>query len=426
MAEVIKDRPHTYATKRDTSPLEVEAHALTPLQRKYVVDHLEYAGWVVDRLGDDQFLSIYRLLSRAEEFETTTRHNSHNWELLFASIERRDQAMIPILEQWLVAWQKQGLLHRRGTNSRWPEGKPFGLCLTHDVDQLQEYLWLERWRSLRHHQDAPGREKLMTVASFLKELARRIGTVKPRSTPDLEQWLEVEQRHGFKSTFMFFGTPLPCPHWEDAFYQYSDRIDFEGRRVTIGEAMQRLSAAGWDVGLHGSCLSHTNSNLLRRERQSVEEVIGASVTSTRQHHLLCDVRKTPYAHSEAGLLTDSTFGSNVNTEFRCGTCLPFFMYDRVRDEPLPVLQIPLVIQDCPLTENLAGDEELMFRRCLELMDRVEEVGGVLTLLWHNQHRADTPVFRCYARVLAEAAKRDAWGCSMKQLDDWWRNRKGIS
>ncbi len=426
MTELLKDRPVLDAAENDTTTPGLAVQSMTPPRRKYVVDHLERAGWIVDGLGDDQFLTIFRLLSRVEEFETTTRHNRHNWELLFAPIERRDQAMIPILERQLVAWENQGLLRCRKSDSRWPAGRPFCVCLTHDVDQLQEYLWLERWRSLRHQQDAPGREKLLTIASFLKESARRIVTGGRRATPDLEQWLEVEERHGFKSTFMFFGVPVPRPCWEDAFYRYSDHIDFGGLRITIGEAMRRLADTGWDVGLHGSCESHTNATSLRAEREAVEEVIGAPITSTRQHHLLCDVRITPRVHAEAGLLTDSTFGSNVNTEFRCGTCLPFFMYDLVRDEPLPVLQVPLVIQDGPLAENLARDEELMVHRCVELMDRVEEVGGVLTLLWHNQHRSDTAEFRCYSRVLAEAARRDAWGCSMKQLDDWWRNREGTA
>ena len=62
----------------------------------------------------------------------------------------------------------------------------------------------------------------------------------------------------------------------------------------------------------------------------------------------------------------------------------------------------------------------MYRRCIELMDRVADVGGVLTLLWHNHHRVKSAEFRCYERVLTEAASRGAWGCSMRQLDRWWR------
>ena len=149
MTELLKDRPGIDVTENGNTTPGLAAQTLTPLRRKYVVDHLESAGWVVDGLGDDQFLAIFGLLSRAEEFETTTRHNRQNWELLFAPIERRDQAMMPILERWLVAWQNQGLLRRRKSDSRWPAGKPFCVCLTHDVDQLQEYPWLERWRSLR-------------------------------------------------------------------------------------------------------------------------------------------------------------------------------------------------------------------------------------------------------------------------------------
>jgi hypothetical protein len=58
------------------------------------------------------------------------------------------------------------------------------------------------------------------------------------------------------------------------------------------------------------------------------------------------------------------------------------------------------------------------------MDRVAEVGGVLTLLWHNEKRPDSPAFGCYRAILKEAAARGAWGCSMRELDNWWRGRMG--
>jgi hypothetical protein len=233
--------------------------------------------------------------------------------------------------------------------------------------------------------------------------------------------LEAEARHGFKSTFLFMADPMPSPCWEDGFYHYEDRICFEGRRSTIGDLIGTVVRRGWDVGLHGSCRSHMDAEILLAEKQAVEKATGRPITSTRQHHLLCDVRCTPRVQAEAGFLTDSTFGSNINTEFRCGTCLPFFMYDRVRDEPFPLLQIPLVIQDVPLASNMAGDEELMVRRCTELLDRVADVGGVLTLLWHNSTYPDSVEFRCYQRILDYASARSAWGCSMRELDEWWRS-----
>ncbi len=365
---------------------------------------------------------IFDLLARREEYQTEVRHNQHNWELGFAPLARRDQAMMPVIEQLLLTARSHGFVRRATAGSLWPQGKPFAVCLTHDVDQLQTYMWIERWRSLRYHRDAPGREKLFTLLSAAKETVRYIVSRGKQATPPLEQWMEAEDRHGFRSSFMFFGAPLSSPSWEDAFYRHGDRVDFRGKRISIADLIRTVAQEGWDVGLHGSCRSHRDANILATEKARLETLIGQPVTSTRQHHLLYDIRQTPHVHVEAGLQTDSTLGSNTNTEFRCGTCLPFLMYDLQKDQALPLLQVPLVIQDCPLAETMAGDEELMFGRCLELMDRVAAVGGVLTLLWHNQHCRNSVEFRVYERVLAEAARRNAWGCSLQQMDQWWRTR----
>lgn len=385
------------------------------------MNQLRNWGWTNLGLDDQQYLSIFALLSRFEEFETKAKHNHHNWELSFARIRRREKAYIPLIEDWLQTWEELGLIERsQPTRTRWPNGAPLAICLTHDVDQLQEYLWLERLRSLRYHGSASSRAKFITFFSFVKEAIRRCVTLLPRQTPPIEQWLELEDQYGFKSTFHFMADPKPLPEWEDAFYRFSDKINFEGRRSTIGELIHEVSQRGWDVGLHGSCQSHTRTEFLKAEKKALESVAGSAVTSTRQHHLMFDIRITPSAQSEAGLTCDSTLGSNINTEFRCGTSLPFFMYDLLKDQELPLMQVPLAIQDVALTSNMAGDEDLMFQRSVDMMDRVEECNGVLTLLWHNHYRADTSEFKCYKRVLSEAASRGAWGCSMKQLEQWCR------
>lgn len=399
--------------------------ALTAKRRTYVYRFLEALGFGVEELGERELLQVFLLLSRAEEYATRTRHNGHNWELAFACLERRDQHLVPVIETWIREWARDGRIVRgRRARPLWPDGKRFCLCLTHDIDNLQEYPWLQRLRALPYQGRAPTRTRLAYLGSLAKQVARRATVFRKKPSPPLDLWLEAESRFGFRSTCLFAGQPGARPSWEDIFYRYGDMIDFEGRKCSIGDAIRAVAERGWDVGLHGSCSSHANVGLLRAEKMALERVAGVPISSTRQHHLMCDVRVTPRAQAEAGFSTDSTFGSNFGIGFRCGTGLPFFMYDIVRDEELSLLQVPLVVQDIVLARNTARDEELMVGACVALMERVAKVDGAMTLLWHNDYRRGSIEFRSYERVLESAACMGAWGCSMRQLNEWWRRRAG--
>jgi hypothetical protein len=395
---------------------------LTSQRRAYVIRYLKQLGFEGIALDENDLYGLFERLARIEEYETETRHNRHNWELAFASLNRQDEHRTPIIESRLQDWMESGRLTRAsGAPPRWPGDKQFCLCLTHDVDGVQEYRWRERWRTLPLLKNVPAKQKAMIYGSFAKELACLILPARHRNMSSLDVWVDAEVKHGFKSTFFFMADPIPEPTWEDPLYRYNDRAVFEGRQMSVREIMRTLCEGGWDIGLHGSSRSHISSDLLRKEKASLQEALGAEVKAVRQHHLFCDVRRTPRAQAEAGFLVDSTFGSNMQMGFRCGTGLPFPFYDLKHDRELSLLEIPLVIQDLALSQAVAGDGQLMLKVCLEFMDRVAEVGGALTLLWHNVWEPGSEQHECYRRILSEASARNAWGCSVGELFTWWRN-----
>lgn len=385
-----------------------------------------------DWLPQDQRELLGRLLRREEEAEHTGRDWRGNWDAPQAAASRLDALDRPLLDEPLaIIRSRLRAEHPEWPwEPLWPEGKPFAVCLTHDVDHVSVYGHQERIRTLRRrfkNGDSP-----WSLVRSAAGIARGLGTSRwrrPEADPHAryEEWLKAEERFGFRSTFFVFPRRVDPWHPFDCTYSLEDPTVFDRRRMAVGEMAREIVAAGWDVGLHASYHSATDLNAMADQKRQLERALGRAVTTVRQHRLHYDVRVTPRLQAEAGFAADSTQGFNDALGFRAGTSFPYPCWDWKEMRVLPLMQVPLHVQDGVLFEK--GDQgdqkdvvERAAERCLALMDRVQAVEGCLTLLWHPIALADPVRWETYRLLLEEAKRRGAWGCSVRQLSEWWSGR----
>ncbi len=314
-------------------------------------------------------------------------------------------------------------LARGGAKPVWPDGKPFAVCLTHDVDAVSLY-------SLR--QSARRRyEYLMNGASWLMRTRSLAGwgldvarAIAHAAAPDplhcYERWLEVEDRFGAHSTFFFWPgwKAVGKHHLSDCPYDMEDQVVYAGECCTVAEMIREIDRRGWEIGLHPSWFSFDDGDEMKRQKAALEKTVGHEVVSVRQHNLHYDIRVTPRVHAEAGLLYDSTLGFNDNIGFRFGTCYPWRLYDLQAEVELPIVEVPLIIQDGAMLNPAKGmrlDEDTAFRYVMQITAAVERVGGVLTLLWHPNNIPKPSWWNLYLRTLELLSSKRAWFCSLQQL-----------
>src|SRR6266436_9352669 len=101
-------------------------------------------------------------------------------------------------------------------------------------------------------------------------------------------------------------------------------------------------------------------------------------------HWLLQDSKTPLVLDESGYAYDSTAGYNETIGYRNGTSQVF--------RPLgasTLLELPLHIQDGALfyPHNLNLTESEAEKRCQSLLANIHELGGALTVLWHDRSHA---------------------------------------
>lgn len=286
---------------------------------------------------------------------------------------------------------------------RYPGGKTFAICLTHDVDEIYP-TWIHNLLAAAY---GFSRFDFQSIKRYL--LWRYRGK---NSSPffNFRDIMELEAKHGAKSTFFFLTSG-------------SDHIRFRYNVEDIESTISDIADSGWEIGLHGGYYTYNSYRMIQQEKIKLEEVLGKQILGYRNHYLRFQVPDTWELLAQAGFKYDTTFGFNDEVGFRNGLCHPFRPFNPARDQEIDILELPLNIMDCALME-LAASEKKAWEIALELIDTAAEHHGVLTLLWHNNSFHYPPRRGCqnlYEKILEYGAQKNAWMTSGEEIWRWWNS-----
>jgi len=317
----------------------------------------------------------------------------------------------------------EAYLANGGRKPVWPEGKPFAVCLTHDVDVVSAHSLLQsaRMRAENSRNGPSVEQKLRGILGFGLDIMRGITRANTQDPLHCyERWLEVEAAVGARSTFFFWPgwSSVRRHHHSDCPYELTDNIVFDGQSCTVAEMIREIDNRGWEIGLHPSWYSYDNADEMKRQKEAIEEALRREIVSVRQHYLHYDIRITPRIQADAGLKYDATLGFNDNIGFRFGTCYPWLLYDLQAETELPVMEVPLIIQEGAMFNASKGmrlDVETAFQYLEHITEAVERVGGVMTLLWHPNSVINQPVWHFYLRTIEFLKQKNAWFGSVREV-----------
>jgi hypothetical protein len=368
---------------------------------------------------------LARLFLRLEEYETDRRDRWGRWDFDQSENFRAGRHRDPEVDRWVAA-RRAELVEATPREPLWPDGRRFAVCLTHDVDLVSERSTPRQ--AARHAWAGRDRGGLGRIAGPPVRLARALRTgiaLVPSARETLERSVALEADRGATASYLFTVPPAGGPGRYDCVYAPGDPCLFRGERRRIADVMRALSADGFDVGLHGSYEAGLRPGALAAERASLEQATGLGITTTRQHLLHWDVRRTPQLQEAAGLRVDSSLGFNRDVGFRAGTSLPFRQFDVATGKRLELLQVPLVAQDASLldTWGLALDVSHAKEVVTQLLDDAAELGTASTLVFHPDKLVRPDWLALYEHALDHAAERGAWLTSLAELERWWRDRE---
>jgi peptidoglycan/xylan/chitin deacetylase (PgdA/CDA1 family) len=278
----------------------------------------------------------------------------------------------------------------------WPDNKRFAVCLTHDVDRIKKtYQYITK-------SGKGNRRGIRQIFEF-----------------ENPYWcfpiiMDIEDKFEVRSTFFFLQESkkinlLKPKDWALSVGKYK----FNNKKVY--EIIQILNRNGWEIGLHGSYESCKHEDLLKEEKTDLEQVLGTAVMGIRQHYLHLEIPKTWRIQQKVGFLYDASFGFRDRIGFREERYLPFHPFDN------SFLEIPLALMDGALFSNY-GNEDAVWRECLDLIITAERQRGLLTVLWHQRvfNEDEFPGWcNVYVKILQECMQRGAYFGTCKDIHNLW-------
>ncbi len=235
----------------------------------------------------------------------------------------------------------------------------FYAALSHDIDRVKK-----TYQSFTHA------AKSMKKGSVKNALYHLSTVTKPDVFWGFDTLINIEEKHGVKSTVFFLNETLPFKPFDLSNWKLSlGRFDIHEPKVI--DIIRWLDKNGWEIGVHGSYRSYESFDLLQKEKKVLEEIAGHEIKGTRQHYLNL-APGTWQMQKDCGFVYDASFGFTNNIGFKEGKITPFKPFD----DYFTVFPLP-VMDDCFMNRKDRWTE------LKKIIAQAQESNGVVVFNWHN-------------------------------------------
>ncbi len=293
------------------------------------------------------------------------------------------------------------LVEKKHIVANYPENKKFAVCLTHDIDNLffkKKEIIRQSIKSLAHH-------SFSQFSSSLSNFFNKNNSV----LFNIEEIIDIEKKYNACSTFFFLSLE-------------KNERDFNYSTAEIRDICKIITDNHCEIGLHAGHEAFADLGKLKKEKSKLESSINREVIGIRNHFLKFKNPGTWEIQSKAGFKYDATYGYNDAPGFRNGMCHPFTPYNIRTNKYIDIIEIPLTLMDCTLDLYMRLDYENSWKLIKQTIDKVESLGGVFTLLWHNTYFTENNL-NLYIKILEYCSSKGAWLTSGEKIYKWWENNK---
>ena len=310
--------------------------------------------------GFDIIMSAFHLLSCQEEYLIKKRDKHGRFLGEYSPRDNYNLLEEPLVHYYALILRE--CILSLSNNAYLPSSKEnLRAFLTHDVDNIDKNFWLVSSKIL-HLLKKPSLIKLRSLLNILKTDKYHYW--------NFEEYIKLENKYNAKSIFYFLGGKRG---------RYGARYNW-GRLKNIFHYIQKR---GWGVGLHANYYYFDDTSNLKMNKEILELVSNSKIIGNRTHYLRFKIPETFHKLIESNIKYDTSIGYPDRVGFRAGFAFPYKPFNIERNEVINIIEIPLIIMDVVLFAQFGQDKERILRKIKELINKVEGVGGYITINWHN-------------------------------------------
>ncbi len=370
------------------------------------------------RINIDLIASAFFFLSGWQEM-TSQEYDLHNRFPAKASLQYQ-LCMLhqPIVNQyfWILEKEIQHLLREDTLKEPNYHGKPFAVCMTHDIDYVRKWTLGIMYRELvsyflLNHKKIKFPERFARLQTYAKAL---LAGNDPYQF-SIEKILENEKNHNVHASF-FLKTGGKSKY----------DVSYSVRSPYVRRLVQRLESNGHEIGLHPSYHAHLDLVMMEKEKRRLHRMVSKRVDGVRQHFLRFKIPETWRLQEQNKFFYDTTMGFSQYEGFRMGFCHPFQPYDIEKDEKIDLWEVPLLAMDATFQSYRQISPEESFEIIKQLLLTVKKYHGVAMLLFHNTCYDDLDFSgwgEVFEQSLGFALEQEAFVGSGREILECYTQRK---
>jgi hypothetical protein len=363
----------------------------------------------------DIIASSFFMLTRYEELLVNVRDRFDRFPADASLAYREGFLQRPIVNEYVeLVWNWINWFGSAGMQKDLWKRRDFAVCLTYDVDSLSKY---KRWPPMR----AIGSWALK-YGKPKKSLGVAVDYLKAKINDDphntFDYLMGLSEVHKLPSTFYFMSGGKT---------KYDNRYKIDDVRSIC--LLQRIKEKGNEIGLHSSFNSYNDAQMLKKEKERLETILGRSVSGVRQHYLRSRIPDSWRAQEEAGLMYATSLSFADHEGFRSGICLPYKPFDVLSGKILNIWELPITVMDGSLFHYQGLSTAEAFERVKNLIDIVKKHRGVFVMLWHNSSfdNFEWPGWKyVYEEILHYLAYQNGVGYLAQRVIQVWETHIGRS
>lgn len=315
--------------------------------------------------GFDVLAASFYLLSRYEEYLPHTKDSYGRYAVENSLAYQKQFLTVPLVNRWLADFRD---IVKGKFSSAAIASPTFSFLPTYDIDIAWSYKHKGWWRNTGG-----------LLRSLLKgewsRVTERISVLrgKQRDPFDAYGWMnQLHEKHGLKPYYFF---PIP-----------QKRGRFDKNVSPARPALQKLiqeHSTRYPIGIHPSWISGDQTELLKKEIDTLARITGNEIRSSRQHYIRFTLPTGYRRLIEHGIRYDFSMGYGSINGFRASVASPFYWYDLEKEEQTELLLFPF----CYMEANSYYEQKFTPEQALEEMRHyyqvVKEVNGFFSMIWHN-------------------------------------------